>query len=272
MRVAVTGANGFLGSRLIETLGERAIPLTRASHGDISDATPAWFKGVDAVVHAAAAIPQTSPPDDVWVSNVAGTAAVSAAAVHGGVKHFVFVSSAAVYGTLRTAPVCEDDPPAPVSPYGWAKLAGETVAQAHGRRTSVTVARVFNLYGPGSFSIVDKALRAHRSGQVPDIVGSKSAVRDFVHVEDAARAIVALMGRAGIWNVGTGVGRNVLEVLERICGSRQSSGPIEPGRVDVSIAGTSKLRAARVAIPDRLPEYIQQNTTQSDSGAAEQTW
>jgi UDP-glucose 4-epimerase len=172
------------------------------------------------------------------------------------VRDFVFSSSAAVYGNPASLPVAEDDPTNPVNPYGSTKLAGEWLvaeaAAASGLRSASL--RYFNVAGAGwpdlgdafPLNLLTIAIDAIEHGRQPVIFGDDfdtvdgTGVRDYVHVLDLADSHLAALDalRAGpdrpassVYNVGTGTGASVREVLERL---RAVSGididPITVGR------------------------------------------
>jgi UDP-glucose 4-epimerase len=151
----------------------------------------------------------------------------------------VFSSTAAVYGAPETLPIDEDSPLAPANPYGETKLAAERLlleaAAASGGRLAVVALRYFNAAGadgprgedhaPESH-LVPLALKAARDGTALKVFGDDyptpdgTCVRDYVHVRDLAEAhIAALEGlpqTAGAFNLGTGSGSSVLEVLRAV--------------------------------------------------------
>jgi UDP-glucose 4-epimerase len=179
--------------------------------------------------------------------NVGGSAALLRTAVAAGVRHVVFSSSAAVYGTPEHVPISEDHPVRPESPYGESKLLVERMLpwfeQAHG--TTAVSLRYFNAAGAASdgrigedftftTNLVPLVMKAAlgRSGPL-SIFGTDyptrdgTCVRDYVHVEDLADAHVLAVehlqrgGASAILNLGTGVGATVREVLDA---ARRASG------------------------------------------------
>jgi UDP-glucose 4-epimerase len=147
--VLITGGAGFIGGHTVLAFldrGETPIVLDDLSTGNRAAVPPAvpFFAGdagdtelvlrlierhrVDAILHFAAKIvvPESvADPLDYYLSNTVKTHALLQAAVRGNVKHFVFSSSAAVYGNPSITPVCETADPAPLSPYGRSKLMSE---------------------------------------------------------------------------------------------------------------------------------------------------
>jgi UDP-glucose 4-epimerase len=177
----------------------------------------------------------------VWYyqQNVTGLANVIAAMETAGADRLIFSSSAAVYGTTELARVPEDAPTHPVNPYGETKLVGEWLvrdASAAGILRGVAL-RYFNVAGSGwpdlgdptVLNLVTMVLDRLTRGEAPRVFGNDyptsdgTCVRDFVHVLDLARAHIAALAhldRAGagfdVFNVGTGRGASVLEVVSRL--------------------------------------------------------
>jgi UDP-glucose 4-epimerase len=248
--VLVTGAAGFIGSHTCEHLvaaGHHVIgvdnfrtgrrenlraldrqPAFRFSPVDVTD-QPAFDTVVasaapDAIIHLAAlvSVPESiADPLTNFRLNLAATFHVAEAARVHGVPRVVFASSAAVYGHAADLPLREDTPLHPLSPYGGAKLASESLLLSSARSFGFTARcqRYFNVFGPrqdprspysGVISIfVEKMAR----GVAPVIFGDGGQSRDFVFVGDVARANVlaaTLPGLAhGVANICTGRGTSL---------------------------------------------------------------
>jgi UDP-glucose 4-epimerase len=210
--------------------------------GSLLDLTPADLDGVDGVVHLAAlkyAGVSVSEPLEFYRTNVEGTRALLAAMAGAGVDRLVYSSSASVYGTPRVEQVVEATAIGPESPYGETKLIGEWLAadcgRAHGlRHTSL---RYFNVVGSGYDDLYDASphnlfpllFRALDAGEPPRVNGDDYAtpdgtcVRDYIHVGDLADAHVLAAARleegaplAPAYNIGTGEGASVLEVVQAV--------------------------------------------------------
>ncbi len=198
--------------------------------------------GVTGVVHLAAkkAVGESvALPLYYFRENVDGMLALLEAMVDVGVRDIVYSSSAAVYGEQDVAVIGEDAPLRPASPYGQTKVAGEWLlrdaAAAHG--LSWVALRYFNVVGAGSdelgdtglHNLVPLALGAITSGRPPQIYGDDyptpdgTCVRDYIDVADLADAHVVAAaavetGKIGaVYNVGTGSGTSVREVLDVVC-------------------------------------------------------
>mgnify|MGYP002654381623 FL=1 len=197
---------------------------------------------ITSVVHLAALKQvgeSVEKPEEYFSKNLGGQANLLSAMRDTGVKKLVFSSSAASYGVPDVDLVSEDQVPAPINPYGQTKLIGEWMAQnaqtAWG--LSHVSLRYFNVAGAGwpdladtqKLNLIPIVFAALKAGTKPKVFGSDyptpdgSCIRDYVHVMDLAKAHVAALdyldkdSRAhSVFNVGTGSGSSVLEVMEQI--------------------------------------------------------
>jgi UDP-glucose 4-epimerase len=257
MRVLVTGATGFVGRGVVRQLtmaGHSVVGFARTSMpsscelrtGDILDpaALEQVVKGADAVCHLAALTlvrESFEEPVRYFRVNVTGTlnlldAMNAEAKISGRPLRLVFASTGAVYGAPERQPITEAQEPAPGNPYGASKVAAETVIgyqAALGAISAVTL-RTFNVAGavdghgdPDTSRIIPKTLLV-AAGQADrlNVNGDGSAIREYTHVCDLAQAYAAALDVADpaghrIYNVGSGVGvsiREVVEITERITG------------------------------------------------------
>ena len=262
MSVLVTGGAGYIGSHTVRQLrqrGEDVVVLDSLEFGspdavggvplvvgDIADPglvadTISRYR-VDSVVHFAAyknAGESFEKPGRYFQNNVAGTARLLEAAMLGGVRRIVFSSTCAVYGTPERAPVGEDAPIHPESPYGESKALVERMLHWYGMCHGVgsVSLRYFNAAGAAmdgslgedwtySLNLVPVAMKA-LLGQAPPLkvfgtdypTPDGTCIRDYIHVDDLAdahlRALDYLEAGGGTTavNLGTGVGSSVREVL-----------------------------------------------------------
>jgi UDP-glucose 4-epimerase len=256
MKALVTGGAGFIGSHLVHRLVASGHDVTvlddlstgeaTAVHpdaalvtGDVCDpaAVRGAIEGCDVVFHLAAhrAIARSiDDPAGTDRTNSGGTVTILQAAAEAGVRRVVYASSSSVYGEPVSAPVREDDPKLPMSPYAVSKLAAEHYCRVFGDLYGLhTVSlRYFNVYGPGQPSdgryatVVPLFLDALLSGRRPVVYGDGSRARDFTYVDDVVGATVAAAsagpdtaGRA--YNVAAGRPWSLvalLEVLGRLVG------------------------------------------------------
>lgn len=286
----ITGGAGFIGSHLCESLlrnGHAVRVLDDLSSGktpnvpppadlvvgDIRDrsAVRAAMAGVDGCFHLAAVASVTRSVEEPALTagvNIQGTVEVFAAALDVGVP-VVFASSAAVYGRSGEpgAPLSEDAPPQPLSPYAAEKLANEHYARALGETRGLRSfgLRFFNVYGPrqdpkspysGVISIfMDRAA----AGEAITILGDGEQTRDFVHVSDVVSFLDAAMARASVSapvaNVSTGRAvtvRHLAETIARRSGVDIAHAPARGGDVRHSCGATQtaeRLLRAKAAIP-----------------------
>jgi len=195
---------------------------------------------VEAVIHFAARKQvgeSVAKPAHYWSQNVGGMANLLQAMETGGVGKLVFSSSAATYGAPSSAVVREDGPAEPINPYGQTKLVGEWMSRAAGVAWGLRSAnlRYFNVAGAGWADLGDSAVMnlipivfsALDAGTAPAVFGDDyptpdgSCIRDYVHVLDLAQAHLAALDHLAsderpydTFNVGTGTGASVFEVLE----------------------------------------------------------
>jgi UDP-glucose 4-epimerase len=242
VRTLVTGGAGFIGSNLVDALLARGDEVTvlddlntckrgnvdaaaRFVEGSILDGAleEAFGQAAPAVcfhLAAQADVPTSvARPDFDAEVNVVGTVRVLAAADEGATV--VFTSSGgAIYGECER-PAREDDPRLPLSPYGVAKLAGEEYLagwnRLHGTRHSAV--RLANVFGPRQEAgleggVVAIFLNAMAAGEETQIYGDGRQTRDFVHVDDVVRGLMAASGTGAVFNIGSGDETSVLELHE----------------------------------------------------------
>ena len=253
VRVLVTGANGYIGRAVVSALsaaGHEPVAMVRVAGTEIAgaievrpgdlldiDSLRRAVQGADAVCHLAGLTRARDSFADAlqYVRvNVGGTVALLDAMDTAGVSRIVLASTGSIYGAPERQPMNEELPDAPPHPYAHSKLAAELVieAQAEGGALAAVVARVSNVAGgidPDPTRLVPRALTAAREHSVLAINGDGSAVRDYLHLRDAADAFVACVehlpenGQAVRYNIGSGRGTSVMDVVtavERASGHR----------------------------------------------------
>lgn len=239
--VLVTGAAGFLGSavcRAATAEGAPVVGLVRADeltepvegveYLEIDWRAPSAIGAVlaqvapERIVHCAGATPRAQlTTAELYEANVALVwrllEAVAATAPRAGV---VVVSTAGVYGPTPVVPTTEDEPLDPVTHYAWSKVLAEQVARAFAQTEGmrVSIARPFNLLGRGEpkGSVVSDVIEQIEAGAEVIRVRETTSVRDFIDVDDAARALLLLAERGEpgeAYNVCSGVGVSVAELM-----------------------------------------------------------
>lgn len=155
--------------------------------------------------------------------NIMGTLNMLLAAEAAGVRRFIYASSSSVYGDQETMPLREDMQPRPKSPYAAQKLAGEHLTVVYGKKGPLhtTALRFFNVYGHGQdmdspYTGVLSLWKANRMQGLPPIVhGDGMQARDFTHVSDVVRALIAAAyadtPSAEVMNVANGESVTLLE-------------------------------------------------------------
>lgn len=187
MRIAVTGATGFIGRHVVSHLESRGDAVGRVGRPLEREALRQGFRGADTVVHLAGVVSTTRDEEYLEV-NVDGARAVAEAARESGAR-LVHISSLAAAGPAPPgAPRAEEDPPAPMTAYGRSKLEGErAIAAVPGLHW--TILRPGVVYGPGDRALLPLFVLASR-GVLP-LIGRATAAYTFVHVSDLVRAIAA---------------------------------------------------------------------------------
>lgn len=298
MAVLVTGGAGYIGSHMVLALidaGEQVIVLDDLSTGfrravdakaklvigDVADealvARLIKENAIDAVIHFAARIvvpDSVADPLGYYLANTVKTRALLAAVVGASVRHFVFSSTAAVYGMPKANPVSEDTALAPISPYGRSKLISEwmlsDVSAAHGLR--YVALRYFNVAGAdprgrtgqstaGATHLIKVACEtalgqrnrmAVFGTDYPTADGT--CVRDYIHVSDLVAAHLDALKhlRAGgdnlVLNCGYGEGYSVLDVIDTVKRLAGKDFPVEmaprrPGDPAAIVARADRIRA-----------------------------
>lgn len=266
MTILVTGGAGYIGSHMVWQLldaGEDLVvidnlvtgfrwavpPQVTLVVGDIGDQdlvrTVMRKHAISAVIHFAGSVvvpDSVSDPLGYYHNNTVRSRALIEAAVQMGVKHFIFSSTAAVYGNPKETPVSEEATPAPMSPYGSSKLMTEIMladtARAHDFR--FTALRYFNVAGAdpkgrtgqstrGATHLIKVACETALGKRSHiDVFGTDyptpdgTCMRDYIHVTDLVRAHISALsylrkgGKSDIFNVGYSKGYSVLEVLDSV--------------------------------------------------------
>jgi UDP-glucose 4-epimerase len=279
LRVLVTGGAGFIGSHLTRVLLESSHDVTVLDnlskgrrehvpgsaafvHADLADqpATEEALAGHDAVIHLAGSLEvgvSVEQPVPFTENNVVNTVRLLEAMRRTGVRKIIFSSSATVYGVPERLPLREDDPLGmQANPYGASKVACETYLavyhQLHG--FDCIILRYFNPYGPNELCdpethAVPNIVRGMLERKPIPVYWKGEQVRDYIYVEDLARAHVAALDVSGfeVFNVGSENGTKVIDIIstcERVLGEKAQIDDRgeRPGDVAANYASSEKLR------------------------------
>lgn len=288
-RYMVTGGAGFIGGHITELLvreghdvvvyddfstGSRAnleavAGKVKVVEADIRDraALKDAMQGVDHVIHQAAEISNTkSVEDPAFVNevNVTGTLNVLISARDAGVKRVVMASSCAIYGDTGSRAQREDFLPHPLSPYGASKLCGEhyfsVFQQIYGLET--VRLRYFNVFGPRQnpasqyAAVVPKFIDRIMKGQELHIYGNGEQTRDFVYVENVARAnylaTTAPNAAGDVFNVASGESIDLNELVKLL---RQLAGREVPVIHDPPVVGDIKYSTSDITKAEQILGY-----------------
>lgn len=248
MKILVTGGAGFIGSYVSKFLLDQGHQVTvldnlSSGHKEAVDTRAAFVQadlnnqqeiekilpGHNAVIHMASFIEvgeSVKKPVEFAENNIVGTIKLLEAMRKTDVKKIIFSSSACVYGVPKKLPITEDDPlEEQENPYGITKVTMEEFCMLYHRlfNFDVTILRYFNPYGPGE-------LHTPETHAIPNFVKSVlnkkpiplfwkgEQVRDFIYIDDLARAHVIALPLSGlhIYNVGTETGSKVIDIIKKI--------------------------------------------------------
>jgi UDP-glucose 4-epimerase len=278
VRVLVTGGAGFIGSHVSRVLlgeGHGVTVLDNLSRGrrdlvpegaafveaDLADgaALERALRGHDAVIHLAGLLEvavSVEKPIEYAENNIVGSVKLLEAMRRTGVGKIILSSSATVYGVPERLPLREDDPLGrQANPYGATKVAVETFLSVyhHLYGFDCVLLRYFNPYGPNELCdpethAVPNIVRAALQRTPIPLYWKGEQVRDYIYVEDLARAHVAPLQVRGfeVYNVGTEVGTKVIDVIETVFRIMGYEVPIDdlgerPGDLPASYASAEKI-------------------------------
>jgi len=252
----VFGGGGFLGRYLVDSLlcsGREILAAGRRPRDEVKLPNDCGYiqgdcgdrdflrkilkPGCDVVHLAYATVPKTSYDDPVFdlLSNVSPSVALLQECLGAEVAKLLVVSSGGtIYGNALSSPITELQATHPISPYGITKLTIEKYAQMFCKASglNVVIARPSNAYGEGQAAgtgqgCIAAAMRAAFSGSMRRVYGGSECVRDYIHVQDCAAGLVAVLDH-GIggesYNLGTGGGKSNKDVVDAICDLAEKSG------------------------------------------------
>jgi len=294
-KVLVTGGAGYIGAHVAAELLKSGYSIriyddfSNGLHrrvdgkfrdivdGDMLDRAKllSALDGIDAVIHLAAkksVEESVKDPLKYYENNVGGTLNLLGAMAAKGVKQLVYSSSAAVYSPNDKEVVLEDDPTAPLSPYGASKLLAEQLISSVGSAGQISniSLRYFNVVGSNiaefgdnsKDNLVPKVFLALKNGNRPQIYGSDyptpdgTCIRDYIHVQDLALAHLAALNKvesgyiSQVYNVGSGKGYSVKEMMDQI--SKSLGRDINPELSSARAGDSPKLIASIDKIKEQL--------------------
>jgi len=254
VRVCVTGAEGFIGSHVVDALLGGGHQVTAyvlynsfnaagwldrddvASNGDVqivpgdirdADSVQAAVRGHDVVIHLASlvAIPYSyQAPRSYLETNAIGTLNVMEAARRAGVSRVIHTSTSEVYGSAQYVPIDEKHPLVGQSPYSASKIAADQISHSYWASFGlpVTTLRPFNAYGPrqSQRAFIPSVMVQLLHGARELSLGSLTPTRDLTFVEDTAAGFVAAAmsdkGCGEVFNMGSGFEISMADVVDRI--------------------------------------------------------
>jgi len=299
MHFAVTGGAGFVGSNLVKLLveeGHKIIVIDNLHKGkkdnlasvinkiefqkiDIRDyeSMRKVLKNIDGVFHQAALTvvqDSFSRPEEYFDVNVRGTENIFKLAIENKFK-VVYASSSSVYGHKLETPIAEDTERNPINPYGKTKLETEHLVEKYSKLNAEIIGlRYFNVFGTGQTldyaGVITKFLDRIRVRKAPIIFGKGSQIRDFIHVNDVARAnLLAMESNSSnlIVNIGTGNAISILDLANMIISTsglktnpifaEALKGDIEKSHADISQAKKHFNWEPKIELQDWLTEILE---------------
>lgn len=292
-KILVTGGAGFIGSHVVQELLNNSYSVrvldnlstgridnlhsdAEFINGDIRDldTVSKSLIGVDSIVHLAAAIGNVKSiknPINDCCNNTIGTVNLLEAAKDK-ISHFIYSSSAAIFGELISNEVDEDHPKDPDSPYGVSKLAAEHYVRCFGKLYNINTVclRYFNVYGERQVldsqygNAIPIFMDAIVNNNAISVYGDGEQTRDFVYVKDIAKVNVMSLAltSSNYFNIGSGKAISINNLIRTIFNLTGKMVPVEsklprPGEVRHCLANNSKVRKCMDIKFTQLEEGLQ---------------
>jgi UDP-glucose 4-epimerase len=281
-KVIVTGGAGFIGTHLVGKLLDSKIEVTvldRSAHKLLNnfDVNTSLLTVIESDLISALENQQVRLDDYDVIFHLAGVSIVSMSVKNPeidlqanllstfnllerlrGSKNppsIIFASSAAVYGNPQSIPIAESDPTFPLSPYGVSKLAAERYIDVYCKLYNISGAtlRIFSVYGPEDKRVAYDIFRKLEEDQSRlFLLGDGSQERDFIYVEDVARALIFVAERAPkngeVYNIASGKSVSISQLASEICNVMGVNPKIEyankdrPDDPDISVANVTRIK------------------------------
>jgi NAD dependent epimerase/dehydratase len=279
-RVLVTGADGFIGSHLVEHLLRAGAHVTalaqynsfnfwgwledlpslnqiRVVTGDIRDShfCLSLAERVEVVFHLAALIPipySYRAPASYVETNIHGTLNLCQAALKGEVQRFIHLSTSEVYGRAKYVPIDEEHPLQAQSPYSASKIGADAIAMSFycSFQLPVLIARPFNVYGPrqSARAVIPAIISQIAAGTKKVKLGDLTTTRDFTFVDDMCRGLLGVAsldsGLGEVFNIGSDVEISIGELFRLIAEIMSSDAEvqIDPDRLRPAKSEVRRLR------------------------------
>jgi NAD dependent epimerase/dehydratase len=287
-RVLVTGADGFIGSHLVEHLlyaGAQVTALAQYNSfnfwgwledvpslnqiqvvtGDIRDGhfCRGLLKNIDVVLHLAALIPipySYRAPESYLDTNIRGTLNLCQAALASSVEKFVHTSTSEVYGTAQHIPIDEKHPLHAQSPYSASKIGADAIATSFycSFQLPVVIARPFNTYGPrqSARAVIPTIISQIAAGADEVGLGDLTTTRDFTFVDDTCRGLLAIagldIGLGEVFHIGSNQEISIADLFTLIAKSMNSKAQIrsDSNRLRPSQSEVLRLRCSNHKLRD----------------------
>lgn len=300
MKLTVTGGAGFIGSHLAKEIIKQdhtLVIIDNLYRGNLQNLVPLKdyefqkidirdfgdlrnvLKNVDGIFHEAALtdVQESFTKKDEYADvNIRGTENVFKIAKEFGLK-VVYASSSSVYGNPKKIPIAENSERAPINPYGNTKLEDEILAEKYSRYgVSIIGLRYFNVYGrgqTGSYAgVITKFINQLKERKPPIIFGNGSQIRDFIFVEDVARANISAMNSkvsSGFFNIGTGITTSIQQLAQTMIElsglelkpqyEKSLDGDVQESQADARFAKEMLGWEYEVNLKDGLARFFPQN-------------